>query len=65
MVVTTQDGSVSSLQRRLGMGYAKATRIMEQMERSGIVGPVRGSGPREVLIHDLGSLEDLLARLGK
>ena len=64
MVVTTQDGSVSALQRRLGMGYTKATRIMEQMERAGIVGPVRGSAPREVIIHDLNTLEEILARLG-
>lgn len=60
MVVTTQRGSTSDLQRRLGMGYAKAGRVMDQLEAAGIVGPQEGSKPRKVLIVDLDELEKVL-----
>ena len=60
MVVANQRGSTSDLQRRLGMGYAKAGRVMDQLEAAGVVGPQEGSKPRQVLIS---SLEELDLRL--
>ena len=61
MVVMTQKGSTSDLQRRLGMGYAKAGRVMDQLEAAGVVGPQEGSKPRAVLIGSLDELEEKLA----
>jgi S-DNA-T family DNA segregation ATPase FtsK/SpoIIIE len=52
MVVQLKQASVSLLQRRLGVGYAKAGRIVDQLERAGIVGRERGSKPREVLMNE-------------
>jgi DNA segregation ATPase FtsK/SpoIIIE, S-DNA-T family len=45
------------LQRRLGLGYTRAARLVDMMEEDGIVGPAKGSKPREVLI-DLETLSD-------
>ena len=61
MIVINQRGSTSDLQRRLGMGYAKAGRVMDQLEAAGIVGPQNGAKPREVLIKDVAELEEVLA----
>ena len=61
MIVINQRGSTSDLQRRLGMGYAKAGRVMDQLEAAGIVGPQNGAKPREVLVKDLAELESVLA----
>ena len=60
MIVMNQRGSTSDLQRRLGMGYAKAGRVMDQLEAAGIVGPQEGSKPRQVLISSLEELEKVL-----
>ena len=61
MVVTTQKGSTSDIQRKLGMGYSKAGRVMDQLEAAGIVGPQEGSKPRQVLVADLNELEGILS----
>lgn len=65
LVVSTGRGSTSDIQRRLGMGYAKAGRVMDQLEAAGIVGPQSGSKPREVLIDSLDELDRLLESLKK
>lgn len=51
--------SVSLLQRRLGIGYAKAARVMDELEKRGVVGPYNGSDPREVLPSDCPEDEEL------
>ena len=63
VVVLSQQGSTSMIQRRFSIGYNRAGRLMDQLEKAGIVGATQGSKPREVLIQDKTSLEALLAQL--
>ena len=56
VVIESRKASTSLLQRRLRVGYARAARIIEEMEEQGVIGPADGARPREVLIK---SLEDL------
>ena len=63
LVVASQFGSTSLLQRKLQLGYNRAGRIIDQLEAAGIVGPSNGSKPRDVLIHDEVTLEELLKSL--
>ena len=64
-IVSSQQGSTSMVQRRFSIGYNRAGRLMDQLEQAGIVGVAQGSKPREVLIQDLNTLEQLLASLAK
>ena len=62
-IVISQQGSTSMIQRRFSIGYNRAGRLMDQLESAGIVGAQQGSKPREVLITDENTLNELLARL--
>lgn len=62
-VVQNQQGSTSSIQRRFALGYNRAGRIMDQLEEAGIVGRAEGSKPREVLIKDEITLDNILQSL--
>ena len=61
IVVDSQLGSTSGLQRQLSVGYARAGRIMDMLEAKGVVGPPNGSKPRDVLL-DKEGLEELRAQ---
>lgn len=63
MIVTHQQGSTSLIQRKFSIGYNRAGRLMDQLERAGIVGPTRGAKPREVLITDIVQLDEIVAKL--
>ena len=65
LVVVSRRGSTSDLQRRLGLGYAKAGMVMDKLENAGIVGPQVGPRQREVLVRDIAELELLLDKLRK
>ena len=60
LVVTSQKASTSFLQTRLAMGFAKASRVMAQLEDAGIIGPQDGAKPRAVLVPDLDTLDQML-----
>ena len=64
IIVASQQGSASLLQRKLKLGYNRAGRLIDQLEAAGIVGPFEGSKARQVLIQDEMSLEQLLNNLG-
>lgn len=59
-VVNNQDGSTSRIQRIYSIGYNRAGRIMDQLEQHGIIGPIRGSKPREVIVPDEVALNAIL-----
>jgi len=63
LVVGSQQGSTSAIQRRFSIGYNRAGRIVDQLEAAGIVGPFEGSKARQVLISDEYSLEKLLTQV--
>ena len=63
LIVHEQSGSTSLIQRKFAIGYNRAGRLMDQLEKAGIVGAAHGSKPREVLIQDDVSLENLLNSL--
>ncbi|PKP04324.1 MAG: cell division protein FtsK [Bacteroidetes bacterium HGW-Bacteroidetes-6] len=63
IVVMTGQGSTSLLQTKLTIGFARARRIIEQLEMAGIVGPPQGSKPRDVLVGNLELLEQFLKNL--
>ena len=65
IIVSTQQGSTSMLQRQLKLGYNRAGRIMDQLEAAGIVGGFNGAKAREVQISDLNALENFLEELRK
>ncbi|OQX54124.1 MAG: hypothetical protein B5M54_05895, partial [Candidatus Aminicenantes bacterium 4484_214] len=50
LILLTGQASASYLQRKLKLGYARAARIIDQMENEGILGPSEGSKPREILV---------------
>ena len=53
IILETKQASVSMIQRKLGVGYTKAARLIDMMEEDGIVGPYQGSKPRDILVEDL------------
>jgi DNA segregation ATPase FtsK/SpoIIIE, S-DNA-T family len=65
IIVQTQQGSTSLLQRKLKLGYNRAGRIIDQLEAAGIVGPFEGSKAREVKVRDEMSLEQILKDLNE
>src|SRR5574344_765659 len=60
MIVMSQQGSTSMIQRKFSIGYNRAGRLMDQLEKAGIVGSAQGSKPREVLISDEQSLKQII-----
>ena len=63
LIVMNQSGSTSLIQRKFAIGYNRAGRLMDQLEKAGVVGAAMGSKPREVLIQDENSLNNLLSNL--
>ena len=63
LIVQSGSGSTSLIQRKFSIGYNRAGRLMDLMEKAGVVGQAHGSKPREVLIQDEMSLDQLLNSL--
>jgi S-DNA-T family DNA segregation ATPase FtsK/SpoIIIE len=63
LIVSSQHGSTSLLQRKMQLGYNRAGRIMDQMEQLGIVGPAQGSKPRDVLFYSVDELNHFLTSI--
>ena len=63
LIVLSQSGSTSLIQRKFAIGYNRAGRLMDQLEKAGVVGAAFGSKPREVMIQDERSLNNILASL--
>ncbi|MCR5180195.1 MAG: DNA translocase FtsK [Bacteroidaceae bacterium] len=64
LIVSSQQGSTSMIQRKFAIGYNRAGRLMDQLEKAGVVGPTQGAKPRDVLIQDPNALDMLLNNLG-
>jgi len=62
-IVSSQNGSTSMIQRMFSIGYNRAGRLMDQLEKACIVGPAHGSKPREVLFTDEQALDNHIASL--
>jgi len=62
-VVSSGQGSTSMIQRQFSIGYNRAGRLMDQLEKCGVVGPAKGSKPREVLVQDIIQLDAMLQGL--
>lgn len=60
LAVMNRSISTSMIQRKMQLGFARAGRIMDQLESAGVVGPQQGSKPREALVPDLASLQSIL-----
>jgi S-DNA-T family DNA segregation ATPase FtsK/SpoIIIE len=65
LVVNCQNGSTSNIQRTLEVGFNRAGRIMDQLQAIGVVGPVCGSKPREVLVQSLEDVAIIFTNLKK
>lgn len=64
LIVASQIGSTSLIQRRMKLGYNRAGRLMDQLEAAGVVGPGQGSKPRDVLVKTDADLQELLNGMG-
>lgn len=63
LIVASQQGSTSLIQRKMEIGYNRAGRIIDQLEAAGIIGPFEGSKARKVLVQDFDHLEGIIANL--
>ncbi len=63
LIVMSQSGSTSLIQRKFSIGYNRAGRLMDQLEKAGVVGAAMGSKPRDVLIQDEVTLNNLISNL--